>query len=323
MAPPPRGHGQIVGGVVLALKNQWSGEPFHRVVFDEASQISLPHAICGMLAGRRYVFVGDHRQLGPIVQGDHDDEIARLSIFEHLLGMAPDGKGDGDGRYPATMLETTYRMNDGINAFPSARFYRGLLRPAESCANRRFELRPGGPFDDLLDPDRPAVFASIAHEGHQMSCEPEARLVRDLLADLILRQGVSPEQVAVVTPYRAQIRLIENLVQGTFATTRHAGAGNRDALPVIDTVERMQGQQREIVIVSLVCSEPEYAAREAAFFFSPNRLNVSITRARTKLVVIASPLLFSALPADLEDLIRANRFVRLSGESGPTNKGGQ
>ena len=82
-------------------------------------------------------------------------------------------------------------------------------------------------------------------------------------------------------------------------------------MPVVDTVERIQGQERDLVIVSLVCSEPEYAAREAAFYFSPNRLNVTLTRARTKLVIVASPLLFEALPFDLERLKHASLFVRM------------
>jgi DNA replication ATP-dependent helicase Dna2 len=84
---------------------------------------------------------------------------------------------------------------------------------------------------------------------------------------------------------------------------------------VVDTVERIQGQEREAVIVSLTASDPEYLAGEqAAFFFSPNRLNVTLTRARTKLVIFASGHLFRAMPASFEDLRNADLFRRLYAE---------
>jgi len=309
---PPRGRGQIVGASVFAIKHLWGEAPFDRVVFDEASQIPIPHAVCGMLAGRRYVFVGDHRQLGPIVQGEHEDPLAGLSIFAYLVGEGGDRPIDASsdatpiGAYEATLLRKTYRMNAEIAAFPSRAFYRGRLEAVSPWAERRFKMVPGGAFDDLLDPDRPAVVATIAHEGHRTRCPAEARFVAGLAEELLVRQCVRPDDLAVVTPFRAQIRIIRTLLH-----ERLLDAGVRGEMPVVDTVERIQGQERDLVIVSLVCSEPEYAAREAAFYFSPNRLNVTLTRARTKLVIVASPLLFEALPFDLERLKHASLFVRM------------
>ena len=316
--PPPRtGRGQVVGATIFALKNLWQTEPFDRVLFDEAAQIPIAHAICALLVGRRYVFVGDHRQLGPIVSGEHDDEMARVSVFEPLLG--PRGGGDADaatvdtvpgpggeeGRsgYAATLLTTTWRMNGEINAFPSRHFYGGKLTSAPARAGRRFPFRPGGPLDAVLGPEPPAVFVTLRHEGHRMQAPSEARLITDLLVDLLVRQGLPATEVAVVTPYRAQVQAIAGLLA--------ASVPHGTALPVVDTVERMQGQEREALIVSLACSDPEYAARESAFLFSPNRLNVTLTRARTKLVVIASPALLEALPPDLEALRSVSLFVRL------------
>ena len=301
---PLAGRGQVVGATVFALRNLWASEPFDRVVFDEAAQIPIAHALCGMLVGRRYVFVGDHRQLGPIVTGEHEDELARLSIFQHLIGAGgPGSEGVGDGRYEATLLATTFRMNGEINDFPSRHFYGGRLRSAASCVARRFPARPGGPLDDVFDPGRPALFVVLRHEGHRMHSPAEARLVADLLEDLLVRQKMPASEIAVVTPYRAQIQAIG----GILGPRLPAGT----VWPVIDTVERMQGQEREVVIVSLACSDPEYAARESAFLFSPNRLNVTLTRARTKLVIVVSPTLLEALPQDLDSLRSVSLFVRL------------
>lgn len=293
----PPAQGMVVGATVFALRKSWTNAPFTSVVFDEAAQILLPLAICGLLAGERYLFVGDHRQLGPIVAGEHDDPIAGLSIFEHLAE---------EPRYAPSLLKTTYRMNGALTEFPSRAFYGGALESAAGVCTRRFELEPGGPLDALLDPDTPAVIATIAHEGHRTRSLPEARLAADLVDDLVNRQRIAPSEIAVLTPYRAQIRAIRNAL----ARRSQVAADEARGL-VIDTVERMQGQEREIVIVSLVCSEPEHAAREAAFFFSPNRLNVMLTRARTKLVIIASPHLFEALPGDLAGLKSASLFARL------------
>lgn len=292
--PPARGRPLVQGAVVLGLARIAAEARFDRIVFDEAAQVPLAFAPCGFAAGARYLLVGDHRQLGPIVQGDHDDELACRSVFEYLAAW-----------HEPSLLRTTWRMNDGINAFPSRSFYDGKLEPHPVAAGRRFPLAAGGPFDDVLDPERPAVVATVHHEGFRTRCEPEARAVADLVSDLLVRQGLRPADVAVVSPFRAQVREIRTLL-------RRALGPRGIELPVVDTVERIQGQEREAVIVSLTASDPEHLAGEpAAFFFSPNRLNVTLTRARTKVVLVASGHLFRALPAEFEDLVNADLFKRL------------
>ncbi|HEX6850207.1 MAG TPA: AAA domain-containing protein [Candidatus Polarisedimenticolaceae bacterium] len=291
----PRGDGRprVVGTTVFGLKAAWDLPPFDRVVFDEAAQIPLAYAPCAMLCGGRFLLVGDHRQLGPIVVGDHDEPLAQRSLFEHLAET-----------YEPELLRTTWRMNAGINDFPSRAFYGGLLRPSPEAAARRFPAVPGGPFDACFDPEAPAVLALVDHEGFRTRCEREARAVADLAADLLVRQGLAATDVAIVSPYRAQLRMIRTLLRRLVPSPK--------PLPVIDTVERIQGQEREAVIVSLCASDPEWLASDQAhFFFSPNRLNVTLTRARTKLVVVASPRVFDAFPHRLETLVDADRFRRM------------
>jgi DNA replication ATP-dependent helicase Dna2 len=204
------------------------------------------------------------------------------------------------------MLTTTYRMNDLINEFPSKVFYGGRLRPSASAGPARFEPVPGGPFDEIFDAGRPAVLARIDYEGFRTRSEPEARAVADMAADLLVRQKVQLAEMAIVSPYRAQLRIIYTML-------RERVPGGR--LPVIDTVERIQGQERKLLIVSLASSDPDYlSGSQADFFFSPNRLNVTLTRARTKLVVAASRHLFTAVPRKLEQLCNADLFRRLYAE---------
>ncbi len=292
---PPEGNApRVVGTTLFALRSCWDGAPFDRVVFDEAAQVPLAYAPCAMLCAPRYLFVGDHRQLGPIVVGDHEDPVAEVSVFEHLAET-----------YAPVPLRTTYRMSSGINAFPSKTFYDGGLTPSAQAGARLFPAVPGGDYDAIFDPAVPAVLVEVAHEGHRTRCDAEARVVSALASDLLGRQGFDPRELAIVSPYRAQLRAIR-------ARLRLEVDG---PLPVIDTVERIQGQERECVIVSLAASDPDWLAGEQAeFFYSPNRLNVTLTRARTKLVIVASPEAFRAFPHDLDGLVRADRFRALRAE---------
>ena len=297
--PGGRDPRRVVGATLFSLKAVWEEEAFDVVVVDEAAQIPLTYASCALLAAPRYVLVGDHRQLGPIVQGRHPDALAARSVFEHLAAA-----------YPPSLLRTTYRMNAGVNDFPSRVFYDGQLVPEPRTATARFPHILGGPYDGLFDPERPAVLALVRHEGFRTRCLPEAQVVAGIVLDRIVRQRGDPGDIAVVSPFRAQLRLIRTLVKRGLDA-----AGVVAPLPVIDTVERIQGQERELVVVSLVASDPDHLAGEAAaFFYSGNRLNVTITRARTKLIVVASPLVFTAFPKTLAGLADVERFRRLRRE---------
>jgi DNA replication ATP-dependent helicase Dna2 len=297
--PAGRDPRRVVGATLFGLKAVWEADAFDIVVMDEAAQIPLSFAACALLAGPRHVLVGDHRQLGPIVQGRHADALAGCSLFGHLAAA-----------YPPLLLRTTYRMNAGLNDFPSRVFYDGRLSPEARMAGARFPHVPGGPYDDLFDPERPAMIALVPHEGFRTRCPAEAQVVAGIVLDRIVRQRGDPGDIAVVSPFRAQLRLIRTLVRRGLDAAGHAGA-----LPVIDTVERIQGQERELVVVSLVASDPDHLAGDAAaFFYSGNRLNVTITRARTKLIVVASPLAFTAFPKTLAGLADVERFRRLRRE---------
>ena len=284
---------RVVGATLFSLKAIWEEAAFDVVVADEAAQIPLTFAPCALLAAQRFILVGDHRQLGPIVQGRHPDSLATQSVFAHLATA-----------YPPALLRTTYRMNAGVNAFPSRVFYDGRLAPEARVASARFPHRPGGPYDELFDPALPAVLALVEHEGFRTRCLREAQVVAGIVLDRIVRQRGDPGDIAVVSPFRAQLRLIRTLVKRGLDA-----AGLGAPLPVIDTVERIQGQERDLVVVSLTASDPDHLAGDAAaFFYSGNRLNVTITRARTKLIVVASPLVFTTFPKTLAGLADVERF---------------
>ena len=297
----PNGQGFIVGGTCFAVRtSRLRDVQFDTVIFDEAGQVTLPLAISGMLSGQRYIFIGDHKQMAPVIVGEHRKKWVTRSVFEVLFEHTP-----------GTMLNITYRMNAEINDFPSKRFYGGRLRPSDGARYRRLKLthRPHR-YAELLDPTRPNVFAEVRHMNKGMRAPEEAEIAAGLAAEA-LSCGVPPNEIAIVAPYRAQGRLIRQRLQDLAS----GPSGDDLADIVVDTVERIQGQERDIVIVSLTTSDPGHAAQRAEFYFQPNRLNVAITRPRVKRIVIGSPLLFTAQPTNPEYRAWVEHFRALYQES--------
>jgi len=284
--------GVLVGGTAFALARLPEGVQFHFTVFDEAGQLPIPHAIAGFLLSQRWLLFGDHKQLPPVVSAQHTDAEAAASIFQHL-----------SARYPCPMLDVTWRMNEGVCAVVSELFYGGALRPHETARKRMLPFVPGGRFDEVLRPDRPVVLARVDHLQPGMRSPAEANLVADLVEELVRRHRIAPAEIAVIAPFRAQVRMIRSALQ------RKAIAGTEAT--VVDTVERIQGQERDVIVLSLAAGDPDALERRGAFFLTTNRLNVALSRARMKAVVVGSRSTFEALPGDVEGLRAAAVFRRL------------
>jgi len=263
--------GYVVGATPFALQSsRLANTEFDVVLFDEASQITLPLAIMGMLAGSKYIFIGDENQLPPVTIFS-TEEATQISIFAYLAGRGQE-----------TMLNVTYRLNDVLTGWPSRTFYRSELKPSERAAARRLNLSSEAtPWDFVLDPNSPAVFLDLCHTNTTVRSRIEAEVVSELVLSLLMRD-ISPEEIGVVVPYRAQSRLIRTLLRRVLmddeVTKKLA----------VDTVERMQGQEREVVLVSFATASPKFAAQMADFLFQPQRLNVAVTRPRSKLILVGS-----------------------------------
>jgi len=284
--------GCVVGGTCFQLAKLHERERFHYTVFDEAGQLPIPHALPGMLRASRWVFFGDHQQLPPVVTTAHADRGAAVSIFEHL-----------HERYGSLLLDTTYRMNDGVCRLVSETFYGERLHPAPTAAARRMPFVAGGRLDEVLDPERPVVWLRLDHRQPGQRSVEEANAVADVVEDLVRRHGVPPAEIAVIAPFRAQVRLMRTAIQ-------HKQLADADDL-TIDTVERIQGQEREVVVLSLGAGDPAETRKRGAFHLSLNRLNVALSRARTKAVLVGSSHAFRALPNDADGLRMASRCKEL------------
>jgi len=293
--------GYVIGATPFALQSRrLSGVEFDVVLFDEASQITLPLAIMGMLAGSKYIFIGDENQLPPVTT--FSAEMAtQISIFNYLSGHGNE-----------TMLNVTYRLNDVLTDWPSRTFYHNELKASEEAAGRRLILSPEATrWDFVLDPEVPAVFLDLCHQNTTVRSRKEANVVIELILSLFMRD-VSPEDIGVVVPYRAQSRLIRSLIRRNLLDSDLANH------LVVDTVERMQGQEREVIIVSFATTSASFAAQMADFLFQPQRLNVAVTRPRTKLILVGSHHMLDADQFDenqketmdmLRDLIGSCRHI--------------
>lgn len=309
----------VVGSSVWGLnkllaRDQVSGYPasgdgrtapvFDLVCIDEASQMVLSNglmALAGLVEGGRVLVAGDNKQLPPVRQVREQEVGGRL-----LGGSLYDFMKSAD--IAELALDETFRLCAPLTAFPEKKFYPGRYRSADDVADNRLSLsadwRAGlEPWERLvLDPEAPV--AVLLHDGpaagtaNPFEARIAVRLVKRLY-DVLPRVGGNPDndrlwqrQLAVVSPHRAQN-----------ATIRQALAGHPAAAgAVVETVDRIQGKERDVVIASYTVSDTELAMAEAAFIFSPERLNVTITRARTKLILIVSRRLLDVVPSDEETL---------------------
>ncbi len=259
------------------------------VIIDEAAQLSIPLAVAAMVKGKKFIFIGDHQQLPPIISEKQKDPVFSGSVFELLFRHSP-----------GIMLDVTYRMNRDINRFPSRQFYQGRLQPHPNNASWTLNLnRPPQKHSDLLNPNKPELLFCHHHYSSNTRSDYEASLAVELVDELLLC-GVSPDEIAIITPFRAQVRLIGNAL----AQLDHPEEVKEKIF--VDTIERIQGQERDVVIYSLATSNPSTAKQRAEFFFNPNRLNVALTRARKKRIVLANKELFSLSPEEgnLKALVR-------------------
>lgn len=266
------GGGVILGGTIFHLHTKrLGGIVFDTIIFDEAGQINQALGILGMFAGNRSIFVGDHQQMSPVVQGEGYEPWVRNSIFESIFN-----------HHPGTMLNVTFRMNDQITKFPSDEFYRSELKCFDENRGKRIKI--GETNSEALCADESLVFVAVPHTEDEMRSEAEAEYIAQQI-EAAIGAGVPCHEIAVITPFRAQARVVRQAIGPRIDAelSKHI---------VIDTVERIQGQERELIFISLVCSAPKFIQTNAEFIFQPNRLNVAISRAKNKVVLVASPTLF-------------------------------
>lgn len=276
---------------------QLRNQQFDVVVIDEASQALEAQCWVPLLSAKKAVLAGDHLQLPPTVKSvnsktnvetksaaaaldlelsklslnDKEKKIAQsmkleLTMFDRLLTLY--------GPSIKTMLTVQYRMHDKIMQFPSVELYEGKLVAADSVKTRLLKELPyevhdtedtreplvffdtqGGDFSEKADDQPEATRSTIL--GDSKSNEMEAAVVQMHVAKLVA-SGVKPEDIAVITPYNAQLAVLSHLLKEHYPGLE------------LGSVDGFQGREKEAVIVSLVRSNPE---KEVGFLGEKRRLN--------------------------------------------------
>jgi DNA replication ATP-dependent helicase Dna2 len=231
-------------------------QSFDVVVVDEASQLTEPDTLAAINRGDRFVLVGDHQQLPPVVRSGGE---LGTSLFERLIARHPEA---------AVMLDRQYRMSQRIQAFSSREFYDGALRPATADVAAQ-SIRDLG-----LDPDADSLYDGVAFvpvEGTEAdhTDELEAERVVDIV-ESYLSAGLDPGDIGVIAPFRAQVTTIARAVPSGVT---------------VDTVDRFQGSSTEVIVVSFVAS----GSLEGPIFEDYRRMNVALTRAKKALVLVGDP----------------------------------
>jgi DNA replication ATP-dependent helicase Dna2 len=263
--------GYVIGATPFATcTERLKACEFDTVLFDEASQVTVPLALMAMRKARRFIFVGDQQQLPPVMLSRSVLDKSTMSAFARLVAEPGDH---------SVMLDETYRMSQWLTAWPSKMYYGERLRSVGENRERRLQLRTVPErFAQVFAPSAAGVFIPTQDRASRTHSPRDARLVAGLCVAAVAG-GLSPSEIGVVTPYRAQGKAVRSLLAAALGHTKA-----RDI--VADTVERMQGQERELVILSLASGDEVFLSAVAEFFFQPQRLNVSITRAKSKLIVI-------------------------------------
>jgi ATP-dependent RNA/DNA helicase IGHMBP2 len=297
-----------VGAAGRILNSQ---EPFDLVVIDEAAQALEASCWIPILRGKRLVLAGDHCQLSPTIQSSKPAVVKGLgmTLFERLMHLYGDHLTDGSAaRGPgrvSRMLRVQYRMNQKIADWASQALYGGQLQTHESVARQTLAdmIRTDDETEDLitplllLDTAGCGMYEQVNAAGSRFN-EGEGELVRQHVEKLV-RCGLQPQQIAVITPYNGQVETLRNLL-----------LPNHPKLE-IRSVDGFQGGERPVVVLSLVRSSPRGGMDGIGFLKEDRRLNVAVTRAQRHCCVVADSDTVSQSPF-IRNLLR---WIEDNGES--------
>jgi len=286
----------LVGGTAWLFARPEHDLQFDYLFVDEAGQVSLANIVATGTAARNIVLVGDPMQLAQPIQGVHPGQ-SGSSALGYMLGdvsTVPPDRG--------IFLPVTRRLHPLICKYISRVVYDGRLNSDKPAARQRL----------LLSRSHPALapaglrFAAVAHAGNSQSSSEEAEAVLDAYRTLIgqtlqdrdgNRRPIGATDILVVTPYNAQVNLL----------TRMLPAGAR-----IGTVDKFQGQEAPVCLISIATSSADEMPRNIESLFSVNRLNVAISRAQVLAVVFASPRLLDVPRRTIEQMRLVNALAAVA-----------
>ncbi|WP_208645066.1 TM0106 family RecB-like putative nuclease [Rhizobium gallicum] len=281
----------VIGGTAFFFARPEHEQALDWLFIDEAGQVGLANMIAMGRCARNIVLVGDPRQLPQVIQGAHPDP-ANLSCLEWMLGdhvTIPPDRG--------IFLPVSRRMHPDVCEFVSQQVYEGRLSSAPDTAVQA--VRGTG------WPEAGAFWVPVSHEGNAQIATEEVAAIETTINDLLSgtwtgkdgrNRAIRPSDIIVVAPYNAQVNAL------------------RDALPTairVGTVDKFQGQEAPVCLISMTASSVEETPRGMDFLFSLNRINVAVSRAKALALVFGAPRLREAKCDTVEQMLLVNTLCAL------------
>lgn len=281
--------------VIAGTSFMWSKPPYEESVdylfVDEAGQLSLIDTLAVSHCCSNIVLLGDPQQLKQPQKGVHPDG-TDVSALEHIL-QGEKTISDKQGVF----LDETWRMHSSINTFVSELFYENRLQSKKHLDKQQIIGSKYAGAGLYLE--------EVEHSGNTNASPEEVDIVSEIVAHLTNgdvtfinekneKATLTTSDIKIITPYNAQVHAI------------------KQRLPFLEigTVDKFQGQEAPVIIYSVATSSSEEAPRGMDFLFSPNRLNVAVSRARTRFIMIANPSIFEAECKSPYHIRLANAFCR-------------
>jgi hypothetical protein len=298
------------GGIRALIKGKWDKKDdlfghylCHCLVLDEASQMNIPEAAMAAMplySDGQLIIVGDHRQMPPIVHHDWEAEPRRTfqeyrsyqSLFGALLALNP----------PMIKFSESFRLHTAM-----AEFLRREIYHQDGINYHSHKKRVLPQFDHqddfiaaVLKPEYPLVVIAHDEAESQTRNQYEQTLVAPLLsalADAQIYNLNAEDGLGVVVPHRMQRAAIQSAFPFLRVNDPVTGA---ELYSAVDTVERFQGGERSVILISATESDREYLISASKFLLDPRRLTVALSRAKQKLILVAAQTVFSLFDADEE-----------------------
>jgi uncharacterized protein len=290
---------EIVAGTAWAFAAAEAAGRFDYLFVDEAGQVSLANLVGMSPAATNVVLVGDQMQLGQPILGAHPGESGTSALEYLLAGQRTVAAGFG------VFLERTWRMHPELCRFVSGAIYEDKLTAEAGTAER--EVAGGEGEEGVVRKGAGIVFVPVEHEGNTQASEEEVGAVVEVVRELRGRRltgargerakrdaAVGDDDLLVVAPYNMQVRALRAALPGV----------------AVGSVDKFQGQEAPVVIVSMAASDAR-AARGIEFLFSPNRLNVALSRAQSLAVVVGAPGLGGTRVSSVGQMKLVNLFCRV------------
>jgi uncharacterized protein len=274
--------GYVVGGTSWSFcAKEFFEDQFDYIFVDEAAQFSLVDAIAVSANAKNLVLLGDPRQLTQVVQALHPGGVDNSALGHYMGASAILDPGSG------YFLDVTRRMHPAINAPVSALSYQSKLHShPDTSLNIVKGISPG------------LIRVPVIHRANASSSIEEAEVVLEIAREQVKKLGAS--DVLIVAPYNAQVDLIRILLDN---------AGLKEV--AVGTVDKFQGREAMVVIVSLAASSALDAPRGLDFLLDRNRLNVALSRAKANCYLVYSPMLTKSRFRDIEELHSVSRLGSL------------